>query len=844
MMNSLLQDIRYALRQLRKSPGFTITVVLTLALGIGANAAIFTLFDQALLRMLPVERPKELVRLEWSGGFSGSMSAFGGDSGEHHNYYSYPMYKDLREQNQVFQGILASDEAQVGISWHNQAASENAEVVSGNYFQLLGLKPAAGRLFTPQDETAKNANPVAVLSYDYWRTRFGASRDIIGQTVLVNGHSFTVVGVAPDHFDSAIGGYKPGVFLPVSMVEYAMPWRAPLDDLKNHQSAWLTVVARLKPGMTYAQAQASLEPLWHSLRTYEFSLYKSKSERFRKNFIDNSHLRVVDDSKGFNPNRADLERPLVILMSMAGLLVAMCAINVATLLLLRASARAREMSMRYALGARRVRIISQLLVEGGLLGLAGAAAGLALAPVVARLLVRLMTNADPGSEPYSASIDTRVLFFTLGVSVLASLLFSFAPVFHFLHPDLAGALRQNTGTASKNSQRFRKAAVGMQIALSVMLLGGAGLFVRTLDNLRQQQVGFEISHLVTFWLDPTNSGYGEDRTPQIVNNAVDTLGRLPGVRQVAATNDPELSGDTETSNFSILGYKASEEENMNFEHSRITPGYFATLRQPLLAGREFTPADAKGQPSVAVVNLAFAKRFFGTAQNAIGRQIAEGGGNDAKYDITIVGVAGDIRHTDLRTPLGPAVYESYFQQKHPAGVVIYLRTAQPPETIEPSVRQAIHQLDPTLVVDSLRTMEEQVERSAADERALAFLAIGFSALALLLAAVGLYGVLAYSTEQRTREIGVRLALGAQRSSVIGLVLGEMLLVAGIATVVALPSTIALARLFRSQLYGVTFADPLTLVYAVGFTAVMVALAAALPARRAAAVEPMNALRTE
>jgi putative ABC transport system permease protein len=844
MMNSLLQDIRYALRQLRKSPGFTITVVLTLALGIGANAAIFTLFDQALLCMLPVEKPKELVRLEWNGGFSGSMSAFGGDSAEHHNYYSYPMYKDLREQNQVFQGILASDEAQAGISWHNQAESKDAEVVSGNYFQLLGLKPAAGRLFTVQDETVKNANPVVVLSYDYWRTRFGSSRDIVGQTILVNGHSFNVVGVAPNHFDSAIGGYKPGIFIPVTMIEYAIPWRAPLDDLKNHQAVWLTVVARLKPGVSIGQAEASLGPLWHSLRTNEFTLYKSKSERFRKSFIDNSHLKVLDDSKGFNPNRDDLQRPLVILMSMAGLLVTMCAINVATLLLLRASARAREMSMRYALGARRGRIISQLLVEGGLLGLSGAVAGLALAPVVARILVQLMTSAEPGSEPYSTSIDARVLFFTLGVSVLASLLFSIAPVFHFLHPDLAGALRQNAGTASKNSQRFRKAAVGVQIALSVMLLGGAGLFVRTLDNLRQQQVGFETSHLVIFSLDPTNSGYGEDRTPQIVNNAVDTLGRLPGVRQVAATNDPELSGDTETTNFSIQGYKASEEENMNFEQARITPGYFATLRQPLLAGREFTPADAKGQPSVAVVNMAFAKRFFGTAQNAIGRQIAEGGGNDVKYETTIVGVAGDIRHTDLRTLLGPAVYECYFQQKHPGGVVMYLRSAQAPETVEPSIRQAIHQLDPTLVVDGLRTMEAQVDRSASDERALAFLAIGFSALALLLAAVGLYGVLAYSTEQRTREIGVRLALGAQRSSVIELVLREMLLIAGIATVVALPSTIALARLFRSQLYGVTFADPLTLVYAVGLTALMVALAAALPARRAASVEPMNALRTE
>jgi predicted permease len=840
-MNSLLQDVRYALRQLRKSPGFTITVVLTLALGIGANTAIFTVVDQALLRMLPVEKPKQLVRFHWSGGFSGSMSSFGGDSG---NYFSYPMYKDLREQNQVFQGILAADRASVGVSWHNQAESKDAEVVTGNYFQLLGLKATVGRLFTPQDETEKNANPVVVLGYDYWRTRFGAARDIVGQSLLINGHTFTVVGVAPAHFDSAIGGYRPGVFVPVTMIEYAIPWRAPLDDLKNHKSAWLTAVARLKPGVTLGQAQAGMEPLWHSLRAYEFTLYKSTSERFKKNFVDNSTIKVWDDSKGFSPNRADLQKPLVILFGMAGLLVAMCAINVATLLLLRASARAREMSMRYALGARRTRIVSQLLVEGGLLGLAGATAGLALAPVVAQVLMRIMTSADPGSEPYSTAIDARILMFTLGVSVIASLLFSIAPVFHFIRPDLMHSLRQNTGTLSRDSQRFRKIAVGVQIALSVILLGGAGLFVRTLNNLRQQQVGYEIGHLVTLTLDPASSGYGEDRTPQIISGALQVLGAVPGVRQVAATTDPELSGDTETSNFSVQGYKPGEEESMNFEQPRITPGYFATLRQTILAGREFTVADAKGQPSVAVVNVAFAKRFYGTPQNAIGKQIAEGGGDDIKYNTTIVGVVADIRHTDMRTPLGPAVYQPYLQMKHPIGMVMYLRTAQPPETVEGAVRQAIHRLDPTLVVDGLHTMEEQVDRSASEERALAFLAIGFSALALLLAAVGLYGVLAYSTEQRTREIGVRLALGAQRSSVIGLVLREMLVIAGIATIIALPSTVALARLFRSQLYGVAFADPVTLIYAVIFTAVMVAVAAALPARRAAAVEPMNALRTE
>jgi len=843
-VSSLLQDIRYALRQLRKSPGFTITVVLTLALGIGANASIFTLFDQVLLRMLPVEKPKELVRFEWSGGFSGSMSSFGGEAEERHNIFSYPMFKDLRSQNLVFQDILASEETSVGISWRNQAEDREAEVVSGNYFQMLGLKPFAGRLFTQQDETEKNANPVAVLSYDYWRTRFNASLEVVGQTILVNGHSFTVVGIAPNHFDSAIGGYKPSIFVPVTMVEAAIPWRAPIDDLKNHQSVWLVLVARLKPGVTAAQAQASLAPLWHSFREYEYTLYKSKSDRFKRRYVDESHLKVVDDSKGFNPNRSSLEKPLVILFSMTGLLVAMCAINVATLLLLRAAARAREMSMRYALGARRSRIMSQLFVEGGVLGLSGAVAGLALAPLVSRILVGLMTNADPGSEPYSTSIDARILAFTLGLSLLASILFSIAPVIHFMRPDLVNSLRQSAGTASKNSQRFRKFSVGLQIALSVMLLSGAGLFVRTLDNLRAQQVGFETTHLVTFGLDPTNSGYGEERTPQIINSALDELRRIPGVNSVAATTDPELVGDNETSNYSIQGYKPGEEERMNFEQPRITPGYFATLRQPLLAGREFTLADGKDQPKVAVVNLAFAKRFFGSPQNAIGRLIQEGSSDTPKYDITIVGVVGDIKHSDLRTQLGPAVYAPYAQQKHPAGVMIYLRTFGAPASVESGIRGTIHQLDSTLVVDGLRTMEEQLDRIASDERALAFLAIGFSALAMLLAAVGFYGVLAYSTEQRTREIGVRLALGAQRSSVVILVSREMLVIASIATLIALPAAAVIARLFRSQLYGVTSFDPITLASAVALTAVMVLFAAALPARRAASVQPMRALRVE
>jgi predicted permease len=423
-------------------------------------------------------------------------------------------------------------------------------------------------------------------------------------------------------------------------------------------------------------------------------------------------------------------------------------------------------------------------------------------------------------------------------------LFSIAPVFHFLRPDLAQTLRQNAGTATKRSQLFRKLAVGAQIALSVLLLGGAGLFVRTLDNLRHQPVGFVTENLTTFGLDPTASGYGEERTRQIVSAALEKLQQIPGVTQAAATSDAELTGDSSRSSFSVQGYKPADGEILHFEEPWVTAGYFAALHQPLLAGREIGPGDAAGQPKVAVVNLAFARKFYNSPQNAVGRMIAEGRGDDVKFDTTIVGVVGNTKHTDLRTDIGPAVYRAYPQLDHPGGVEVYVRSPQPSETIQPAIREAVHRLDPTLVVDGLRTMDAQVDRSASDERALAFLAVGFSLLAMVLAGVGLYGVLAYATEQRTREIGVRLALGARRSSVIGLIVREMALIAAVAALVALPSVVALARLIHSVLYGISTFDPVALAAALTLTALMTILAAALPARRAASIEPMQALRTE
>ncbi|ADV81275.1 ABC transporter permease [Terriglobus saanensis] len=842
MMQSFVQSLRYALRQLRRAPGFAATIVVTLALGIGANTAIFTLFDQVLLRMLPVQKPQELVRFEWSGSFSGSSNGFGGGK---KNYFSYPMYKDLRDRSSAFAGMVAASRTNVGISWHDQAASEDAELVSGNYFDVLGLRPAVGRLLTSFDEGAKNSNPVVVLGYDYWKTHFNAAQDVVGQALLINGHPFTVLGVAPQGFHSAVDGYNPRVFLPVSMVEVAMPWMAPGDDLNSHKSIWLTVFARLRPGVTRQQAEASVGPLWYSLRAEELTAYKNGA-RFKEGFLNKSHLSVMDDSAGFMPQRAELRMPMLVLMGMVGVLAAMCAVNVATLLLLRAAGRVREFSLRYALGAAKSRIVGQLLVEGGLLGAMGCLAGLALSPVIARALVRLLMHAEEAIDsPYSAAVGGRALLFSLVLSYVVCLAFSVAPALQFLRPKLAEALRQNTGTASKNSQRFRKVAVGLQIALTILLMGGAGLFLRTLTNLRSQNIGLQVSHLMTLDVDPTLAGYDEANRPRVESGVLEAVRSVPGVQQAAGTTDPVIAGDSSHSSFAVQGHlETDEDDTMHFEDAWVTPDYFAALGQPLLAGRDFSPADAKDAPHVAIVNLTFAKRFFGSPQNALGRLMAEGSGNAVKYDLTIIGVVGDAFHHDMRDKVAEGVFRSYAQMPHPVGLQLYVRTAQTPEIVENAIRESIHRYDPKLVAEEIRTMEEQIDRNVSNERALALLAASFSALALLMTAVGLYGVLAFATAQRTREIGVRMALGSDRTAVVMLVLKEMALTAVIAIVAAVPAAIGLSKLVQSQLYGVVPGDPLTLAGCVVIATLMVLASAAIPARRAASVDPMLALRTE
>jgi putative ABC transport system permease protein len=835
-MNGWMQDVRYALRQLLKAPGFTLTAVATLALGIGANTAIFTVFNQVLLRTLPVEKPGELMRLSFIGSDMGHVSAFGGTDLD---FFSYPMYRDLRDRNTVFSGLIADDETQVGAVWKSQPELLSAEIVSGNYFDVLGVKPAAGRLLFSSDDVVKEGSPVVVLSYDYWKTRFDSSRDVVNQTLLINGHPFTIVGVAAQGFSSAINGYTPKVFVPLTMKLQVIAGR---DDLDDHRSRWLNVVGRLKPSMNATTATAAMTTLWRSLRADELSAKPMGSAQFRERFVAKSSMVLTDDAKGFSPLRDSLRIPLMILMGMVLLLAAMTCVNLASLLLVRAAGRGREFAVRYAMGAGRARILRQLLIEGLLLGAMGGGLGLVLAPMAATVLVRGISG--DGDLPFSVRPEGAVLWFNLLLSVGISLLFSMAPALQMMKPDLNEALRQQSASTLGAAQRFRRTAIAVQIGLSVLLLSGAGLFVRTLHNLRAQDMGMSTGHLVEFGVSPTMAGYAQKDAPGLQDRVRSVLAALPGVRTVGATNDPVLTGNDNQSNITIEGYAAKPDEDVDVETPWVTPNYFAALGIPVIVGRDLTEADTASSQKVALVNKSFAVKFFGSPQKALGHSIGSGGGSDVKLDTQIVGVVGDAKQHGVREGVVKTLYRPFVQDPRANDLMFYVRTEQAPSLVENAIRAALHGIDPKLVVDSMRTMEEQIDENVSNERMMALLAMSFALVALLTTAVGLYGVLAYATAQRTKEIGIRMALGAQRSAVVRLVLMDMAKVAAIGIVVALPVAVLLARWLRSELFEVQPFDPLTMIGCVVVTVAMVLLAAALPARRAASVEPTRALRAE
>ena len=840
-MLTSLHDLSFALRQLRRSPAFAFTAVLTLALGIGANTAIFSLLDQALLRSLPVREPQQLVILEGTGkAWEGHSSSHGGDE---ESYFSYPMYRDLRDQNHAFEGLIATTPAGLDVVWHGAAQIASGEVVSGNYFSLLGAQPYRGRLFSQADDTVPEANPVAVLSFDFWKNHLGSDPTLIGQTLSLNGHPFQVIGVTSPGFHSAVWGQTPALFVPMSMLNQVVPGQG--LRLTNHKDRWLNIIGRLRDGQTAAQASVAVAPLWYALRADELKNLGHRSPRFIQDFLTNSRLLILPGARGLSYSRGNLQRPLLIAMGLAALVLLISSVNVASLLLVRSAGRIREFSLRVALGARSSRIVKQLLLEGLLVGVLGGAAGLALAPVALHVFVQRLSSPDDPSI-FSTGLDTRVLVFNFAMAITVSLCFSLAPALQLRNANLTNTLRENSMTAGGSLLTLRRLIVCLQIGLSIMLLVASGLFVRTMQKLRAVDVGFNTTHVVGFGLRPDLAGYTSERMPALQQHILETLSAIPGIQGVAATDDPLLAGSSQGGNITIDGYTPGPDEDMNVEKTAINPGFFATMQVPLLAGRSFSDADSETSTKVAMINESFARRYFGNARNAIGHHLAEGSSNKPLFDTEIIGVVRDFKHSGIRDQPESTVFRPFKQSaKHAAQeTYLYLRTSAAPADAFNSIRHAMQRLDPALAVTEMNTMDQQIDDVLRNDRIVTLLAISFGVIATLLAGIGLYGVLAYATAQRTHEIGIRMALGAQRVAVVWLVLRDVAMVAGIAIVVALPLSVALSRLLQSQLFEVSSFDPWTLVGCVVITALMVTVAAAVPARRAASTDPMQALRTE
>jgi predicted permease len=832
-MANLLPDLRYAVRGIRRAPLFTSIAMLSLALGIGANTAIFTLMDQLMLRKLPIREPQQLVMLIQHGPHNGSNLG--------PRMHSYPIYQDFQQRAEPFSEVLCRRliEASVAIDGHTERLE--AEMVSGNYFSMLGVKAVAGRLFRPEeDDRTFRGHPVVVLSYDYWVTRFARDPHAIGKKILVSNYPMMIIGVSAPGFAGLDPAVAPQIRVPILMEPILSPqwsWMNPA----SRRARWVQVFARLKPGYTAASAQPAVQTLFHQIREYEATLPETRgwSAYGREQFLKTGTVTLEPAATGYSELRNSFSKALVVLMCMVGLVLLIACANVANLLIAKAFARQKEIAVRLSIGATRGQLVRQLLIESLVLSAAGGAAGVLLAVAMTRGLLALIPSEE-STLLIRPSPDLRILLFTLGLTVATGLLFGLVPALRASRPDLWSTLKDAVGPKGgmSGSLFLRKGLVAAQVALSFLLLFGAGLFVRSLQNLRATNTGFrDVDNLVTFQVAPALNGYNDVRTVHFYDELLLGLRSLSGVKSASLASEPVLHGDEWDNSTVVEGYKAKDGEDMQAFMNALSPGYFETMGIPLLEGRDFDARDIRKDNKVAIVNEHFARHFFGD-RSPIGRHL--GRGRD-KLDTEIVGMVADSLYEGPREGVRRQVFVPNWGNN---GVAFYVRGSLPSSALYGAIRAQVKRLDGSMPVYELKTLGKQLDETLLTERLTALLSAGFGLLATLLATIGLYGVMAFVVARRTKELGLRMALGAARTAVVWMVMREVLALVTIGLALGLPAAVALGSLVSAQLYGIQARDPWIAAGTVALLAAAGAAGGMIPAARASRIDPILALRYE
>jgi putative ABC transport system permease protein len=833
-VHTFWQDVRYGLRMLGKNPGFTTVAILTLALGIGANTAIFSLMDQIMLRRLPVKNPDELVILRSPGLAEGHIWS----DGDNAQSFSYPVYNGLRDCSAA-SGMLARFAFDASIASRGQTDRGLGELVSGNYFDVLGVHPAFGRVFTADDDRVQGGHPLVILSHAYWMQHFGGDPGILNQMLLVNNTPLTVVGVAQKGFDGIQVGQTPQIFVPMTMKPQMTPNRSGLDDWND---AWLAILARRKTGLSWAQTEAGLTAAYRPLLEQQLATIKGWDQKKRALFLD-KRILLLPGASGRRTVQTDSGPALLTLFALVALVLLIACTNVANLLLAQGASRQREFAIRTAMGASRGRMIQQLVIESLLCATAGGALGL----FVGLWLMNILTAevVASGVSGLSTKLDGTVLAFASGTTVLAGLLFGLIPAWRVTRSSVTQTLKDqgSTGSVAMSHVRFRKFLVAGQVAFTLLLLAGACLFTKTLWNLRNQSLGLSTANVITFSISPALNGYDTARSIVLIDQMRERVAALPGVTAVGSGEIPTLTGTDMGANVTVEGAPQLPEDQEHVLYDPVSPAYFSSIGIPLLSGREFNAGDTSQRGKVAIINEAFAKRFFPN-RDPLNSRLALGGEKDVKPVIQIVGIVKDNKQDHVRSEMAPYVFLPYAQREKLRSMTFYVRTQQDPLLIADELRASVRGLDPNLPVYDLKTFQRVVDEDLLAERIIAGLSASFGVLAALLAAMGIYGVLAYLVIQRTREIGIRMALGAATAQVRALIYKEMGYMVAAGALVGLPVAYGLARVSESLLYGVRANNPGIYLVALTVIAVIAAAACYLPVRRATRVDPMVALRYE